>query len=124
VLHFEAGTRAGFYLLPLKPSIKIFGAKLDIPIRAGVVVGFGALPSVSMSASHPTWVDWYILTPCPFVEFGTGKTVITFRMDQRYSLGLPGSALDQGWIMRKVPNQSGGGTNDVMPVVLGVTFKW
>jgi hypothetical protein len=123
VLHFDAGARAGLYLLPLKPSIRIFGAKLDLPFRAGVVAGFGALPTVSLSAGHPFWLDWYIMTPCPFVEFGTGKTVITFRMDQRYSLGLPGSALDRGWIMREVPNQSGG-TNDVMPVVLGVTFKW
>jgi hypothetical protein len=123
VLHFDAGVRAGFYLLPLKPSITIFGATLDIPIRAGVVLGFGALPTVSLAAGNPFWLDWYIMTPCLFVEFGTGKIVITFRMDQRYSLGLPGSALDRGWIMREVPNKNGG-TNDVMPVVLGVTFKW
>ncbi|HSV91514.1 MAG TPA: hypothetical protein VLH81_00500 [Desulfobacterales bacterium] len=124
VLHFEVGARVGVYLVPLKPSITVFGAKLDLPFRAGVVTGFGGMPSVSLSAGHPFWMDWYLMVPEPFIEIELGKTILTFRIDQRYSLGLPGSALDRGWIMRRVPNQSGDDTRDAVPVVLGVTFKW
>jgi hypothetical protein len=125
VLHFDAGARAGVYLLPLKPSVRIFGVTLDIPVRAGVVVGFGAMPTVSLAAGNPFWLDWYLMSPCPFVEFGTGKTVITFRMDQRYSFGLPGGALDRGWIMRRIYDpEDPMSFRDYVPVVLGVTFKW
>ena len=125
VLHFDVGVRAGVHLLPLKPSVTVFGAKLDLPFRVGVVVGFGALPTLSLAPGNPSWLDWYILTPCPFIELGTGKTVISFRLDQRYSLGLPGSVLPRGWIERRVPDGSeSDGWRGVMPVALGVTFKW
>jgi hypothetical protein len=123
VLHLDAGARAGAYLLPIKPQLSLFGAALKLPFRVGVVAGFGVLPSFSFAPGRPAWLDWYILAPSPFLEIGTKNTVITFRTDQRYSLGLPGAAIDRGWIMRKVPNDSGG-TNDVLPVQLGVTFKW
>ena len=53
------------------------------------------------------------------------KTAYTFRTDQRYSLGWPGSALDRGWITVRVPDDSEDDrTRDVLPVQLGVTFKW
>jgi hypothetical protein len=123
VLHLDAGARAGAYLLPIKPQITVFGATLKLPFRIGVVTGFGAMPSFSFAPGHPMWLDWYILMPSPFLEIGTKDTVITFRTDQRYSLGLPGAAIERGWIMREVPNDSGG-TNRVLPVQLGVTFKW
>ena len=51
--------------------------------------------------------------------------MITFRTDQRYSLGLPGAAIGRGWMMRQVPDSSeSDGTRDVLPIQLGVTFKW
>ncbi|MCX7028852.1 MAG: hypothetical protein NTU62_01880 [Spirochaetes bacterium] len=125
VLHFDVGARAGVYLLPIKPQLSLFGAALKLPFRVGVVTGFGAMPSFSFAPGHPVWLDWYILAPAPFLEIGTKDTVITFRMDQRYSLGLPGSAIARGWIMRQVPDESeSDGTRDVLPVQLGVTFKW
>ncbi len=125
VLHLDAGARAGVYLLPMKPQIKVFGATLKIPFRIGFVAGFGAMPSFSLAPAHPWWLDWYILAPMPFIEFGTKDTVITLRMDQRYSLGLPGGAIDRGWIMRLVPDENeSDGIREVVPIVLGVTFKW
>jgi len=125
VLHLDAGARAGIYLLPMKPEISVFGAVLKLPFRIGVLTGFGAMPSFSFAPGHPMWLDWYILMPSPFLEIGTGTTVITFRTDQRYSLGLPGSAIERGWMMRKVPDATeDDGMREVLPVQLGVTFKW
>jgi hypothetical protein len=125
VLHFGLGARAGAYLLPLKPQITVFGATLKLPFRLGVVTGFGAMPTLSLAPGHSWWFDWYILMPSPFIEIGTGHTVITFRTDQRYSLGLPGAAIERGWMMRQVPDDSEeDGTREVLPVQLGVTFKW
>jgi hypothetical protein len=125
VLHFDLGVRAGVYLVPLKPSITLFGARLDLPFRAGVVTGFGGMPSVSLSTGNPFWLDWYLMVPEPFIEVELGRTIITFRMDQRYSLGLPGSALDRGWIMRRIQDKEDPESyRDAVPVVLGVTFKW
>jgi hypothetical protein len=123
VTHLDAGARAGVYLLPMKPQIKVFGATLMLPFRVGMAAGFGAMPSFSLAPGHPMWLDWYILMPSLFIEIGTGTTVITFRTDQRYSLGLPGSAVERGWMMREVPNSSGG-TDEVLPIQLGVLFKW
>jgi hypothetical protein len=125
VLHIDVGARAGVYVLPLKPQITVFGAVLKLPFRAGFVTGFGGMPSFSFAPGHPWWLDWYILMPSPFIEFGTGNTVITFRTDQRYSLGLPGGALRQGFMMRLVPDSSQeDGTREELPIQLGVTFKW
>jgi hypothetical protein len=125
VLHFNAGARVGAYLLPIKPQITVFGATLKLPFRIGVVTGFGAMPSYSFAPGHPTWRDWYILIPSPFLEIGLKDTVITFRTDQCYSLGLPGAAIARGWMMRQVPDSSeSDGTRDVLPIQLGVTFKW
>lgn len=123
VLHLDAGIRAGVYVLPLKPQLVVFGATLKLPFRIGVVVGFGAMPSFSFAPARPSWLDWYLLAPAPFLEIGTGKTVVTFRVDQRYSLGLPGSAIDRGWMMREIPRDDGN-TREAVPVQLGVTFKW
>ena len=125
VLHFDAGARAGVYLLPIKPRIRMFGATLKLPFRVGVTTGFGALPSLSLAPAHPAWLDWYLLAPMPFLEIGTGHTVFTFRKDQRYSLGLPGGALDRGWIERQVPDpDEDDGTRDEPVIQMGVTFKW
>ena len=125
VLHLDAGARAGLYLLPPKPKITVFGATLKLPFRIGVVTGFGAMPSFGIASGFPAWIDLYLLMPMPFLEIGTGKTVLTFRVDQRYSLGLPGSAIDQGWMMRRIPDgDEPDGYREVVPVVLGVTFKW
>jgi hypothetical protein len=125
VLHIDVGVRAGAYLLPMKPQITVFGAVLKLPFRVGVTTGFGAIPSFSFAPGHPMWLDWYILIPSPFLEIGTKDTVITFRTDQRYSLGLPGAAIGRGWMMRQVPDSSeSDGTRDVLPIQLGVTFKW
>jgi hypothetical protein len=125
VLHLDVGARAGVYLLPVKPRLTLFGSTIEIPVRIGVVLGFGVMPSLSFAPGLPLWLDSYLLMPSAFVEIGLGKTVITFRTDQRYSLGLPGSAIDQGWIMRRVPDSSeSDGWREVTPVVLGVTFKW
>ena len=125
VVHLDIGARAGLYLLPAKPKIGLFGATLKIPFRIGVVTGFGAMPSFGIASGFPTWIDLYLLMPMPFMEFGTNKTVVSFRVDQRYSLGLPGSAIEQGWIMRRIPDSTeDDGFREVIPVVLGVTFKW
>jgi hypothetical protein len=125
VLHLDVGARAGVYLLPIKPQITVFGAALKLPFRIGVMTGFGAMPSFSFAPGHPMWLDWYILMPSPFLEIGTKDTVITFHTDQRYSLGLPGAAIGRGWMMRQVPDSSeSDGTRDVLPIQLGVTFKW
>jgi hypothetical protein len=125
VLHVDLRAQAGVYLLPIRPQITLFGATIALPIRAGLVAGFGAMPSFSFAPGHPAWLDWYILTPAPFIEIGIKNTVISFRTDQRYSLGWPGGALDRGWIMRRVPDSSDpDGFRDVVPFVLGVTFKW
>jgi hypothetical protein len=125
VLHFEAGARTGAYILPMKPQITLFGATLKLPFRLGVVAGFGAMPTLSLAPGHSWWLDWYILIPSLFLEIGTGHTVITFRTDQRYSLGLPGAAIEQGWMMRKVPDDSEeDGYREQLPIQLGVTFKW
>jgi hypothetical protein len=124
VLHLDIGAAAGLYLLPVKPQITVFGAALKLPFRLGVMTGFGALPSLSFAPGHPTWLDWYILAPTPFLEIGTGHTVFTFRTDQRYSLGLPGGALDRGWIMLRVSDESDDGIREMLPIQLGVTFKW
>jgi hypothetical protein len=125
VAHLDVGALAGAYLLPIKPQITIFGAVLKLPFRIGVVTGFGAIPSFSFAPGHPWWLDWYILMPSPFLEIGTGKTVITFRTDQRYSLGLPGASIGQGWMMRQVPDDSEeDGIREVLPIQLGVTFRW
>jgi hypothetical protein len=125
VLHFEAGARTGVYLLPVKPQINVFGAALKLPFRVGVTTGFGAMPSFSFAPGHPWWLDWYVLIPSLFLEIGVKDTVIIFRTDQRYSLGLPGAAIEQGWMMRQVPDEDEeDGTRDVLPIMLGVTFKW
>jgi hypothetical protein len=124
VLHADAAARAGLYLLPQRPQVRLFGTVVNIPLRVGIEGGFGALPSLSLAPGHPAWLDWYVAIPQLFVEFGTQETVVTFRLDQRYALGFPGGALDRGWIMRAVPEQDGDGTRDQMPVSLGVTFKW
>jgi hypothetical protein len=125
VLHLDIGARAGVYLLPVKPRLTLFGTTIEIPVRIGVVLGFGAMPSFSFAPGFPVWLDSYLMMPAPFIEIGLGKTVITFRTDQRYSLGLPGSAIDQGWIMRRIPDSSeSDGWREEMPMVLGVTFKW
>lgn len=125
VLHFDLGARAGVYLLPMRWHFTLFGATIALPFRVGMVTGFGLMPSLSLAAGHPLWTDWYLAIPGPFVEIGFKDTVITFRMDQRYSLGLPGGALDRGWIMRQIPDvNESDGTRDATPFVLGVTFKW
>lgn len=125
VLHFEVGARAGAYILPIKPQIRIFGATLKLPFRLGVTTGFGAMPSLSLAPGHSWWLDWYILMPSPFLEIGTGHTVVTFRTDQRYSLGLPGSAIERGWMMRQIPDSDeSDGYREQLPIQLGVTFKW
>lgn len=125
VLHAEVGARVGAYVLPIKPQIRLFGATLKLPFRIGVVTGFGVLPSLSLAPGHPWWLDWYLLMPSLLLEIGTGKTVITFRTDQRYSLGLPGSAIERGWMMRQIPDSSeSDGYRHQLPVQVGVTFKW
>ena len=125
VVHLDLGARAGLYLLPAKPKLSLFGATLKIPLRIGVVTGFGAMPSFGIASGFPTWIDLYLLMPMPFIELGTNKTVVTFRVDQRYSLGLPGSAIERGWMERRIPDpDEEDGIREVIPVVLGVTFKW
>jgi len=125
VLHFDAGARAGAYFLPIRPQVTVFGAALKLPFRLGVTTGFGAMPSLSLGPGHSWWLDWYILMPSLFLEIGTGHTVFTFRTDQRYSLGLPGAAIERGWMMRKVPDESEeDGTREQLPFQMGVTFKW
>jgi len=125
VLHFDTGVRTGAYLLPMEPRISILGASLRLPFRIGVVWSIGLLSSVSLAPAHPGWLDWYIGMPSPFLEIGTKDTVFTIRTDQRYALGLPGGALDRGWIMRRVPYADGSdGYDSTTPVMLGVTFKW
>jgi hypothetical protein len=125
VLHFDAGVRAGVYLLPVKPRLTLFGTSLEIPVRIGVVTGFGAMPSLNLSPGLPAWLDWYLLAPAPFLEIGLGKTVITIRPDQRYGFGGSLAALGRGWIMREIPNpEDPYNPREAVPVVLGVTFKW
>lgn len=125
VLHADAGARAGLYLLPQRPQVRLFGTVVNIPLRVGVEAGFGALPSLSLAPAFPFWLDWYVALPQPFVEFGTKETVVTFRIDQRYALGFPGGVLDRGWIMRRVYDTTDPYKyNDQVPVSLGVTFKW
>jgi hypothetical protein len=122
IMHVDAGARAGFYLLPVKPHLSLFGLDMNLPFRVGVMTGFGVIPSFALASGSAAWLDLYLLAPLPFLEIGTKHTIFTLRPDMRYSLGLPGSAIDRGWIMRAVPTD--GGTNSVLPIILGVTFKW